>query len=476
MITVLPVETPGLGDRTYLAHDGSVALVVDPQRDYDRVTALADAAGVRITHVFETHIHNDYVTGGLALARDVGAQYLVNADDEVSYERTPVRDGQVIEVGDTMRVRVIHTPGHTHTHLSYALEAGGEQVAVFTGGSLLYGTTGRPDLLGPDHTDTLVRAQWRSARRLAEELPDETAVYPTHGFGSFCSATQATGVASTIGEEKRTNTALTADEEAYVEQLLAGLDAYPAYYAHMGAANSGGPGKPDLSPPSVADPAELRRRIEAGEWVVDLRDRTAFAAGHLAGSLNFGLDGPFVTYLGWLIPWGTPLTLLGESAADVAEAQRELVRIGIDRPAAMATGGPEDWTGGEPLAAYERATFGDLKDALAGDDHLVVLDVRRNQERDKAHIPGTVHIPIHEVPGRLEEIPAGRVWVHCAGGYRAGVVAALLHARGRDVIAVDDSFDNAHDLGLCALPSAIPATPATPASPATPDNRQESPA
>ncbi|MCG3042896.1 MBL fold metallo-hydrolase [Streptomyces fenghuangensis] len=459
MITVLPIETPGLGDRTYLVHDGSTALVVDPQRDYDRVTAPAEAAGVRITHVFETHIHNDYVTGGLALARETGAQYLVNADDEVSYERTGIRDGDVVEVG-TMRVRVIHTPGHTHTHLSFALEADGEQIAVFTGGSLLYGSTGRPDLLGPDHTDTLVRAQWRSAHRLAKELPDSTAVYPTHGFGSFCSATQSAGLSSTIGEEKKTNTALTADEEAYVEQLLAGLDAYPAYYAHMGPANSGGPGKPDLSPPSVADPAELRHRIEAGEWVVDLRDRTAFAAGHLAGSLNFGLDGQFITYLGWLIPWGTPVTLLGESAEDVAEAQREMVRIGIDRPAAMATGGPEDWAGGEPLAAYERAGFEDLKTALDkssdGGEEFVVLDVRRDQERAEAHIPGSVHIPVHEVPGRIGEIPAGRVWVHCAGGYRAGVVAALLDARGRDVVAIDDSFDNARALGLCSVPTQAP--------------------
>ncbi|WP_410535198.1 MBL fold metallo-hydrolase [Streptomyces sp. KL2] len=459
MITVLPIETPGLGDRTYLAHDGSTALVVDPQRDYDRVTAPAEAAGVRITHVFETHIHNDYVTGGLALARETGAQYLVNADDEVSYERTGVRDGDIVEVG-TMRVRVIHTPGHTHTHLSFALEADGEQIAVFTGGSLLYGSTGRPDLLGPDHTDSLVRAQWRSAHRLAKELPDSTAVYPTHGFGSFCSATRSAGPSSTIGEEKRTNSALTTDEDAYVEQLLAGLDAYPAYYAHMGPANSRGPGKPDLSAPSVADPAELRRRIEAGEWVVDLRDRTAFAAGHLAGSLNFGLDGQFVTYLGWLIPWGTPVTLLGETAEEVAEAQREMVRIGMDRPAAMATGGPEDWAGGEPPAAYERATFEDLEAALDkssdGGEEFVVLDVRRDRERGEAHIPGSVHIPVHEVPDRLGEIPAGRVWVHCAGGYRAGVVAALLDARGRDVVAVDDSFDNARGLGLCRAADETP--------------------
>ena len=444
MITVLPVETPGLGDRTYLAHDGSVALVVDPQRDYDRVTALADAAGVRITHVFETHIHNDYVTGGLALAREVGALYLVNADDEVSYERTPVRDDQVIEVGDTMRVRAIHTPGHTHTHLSYALEAGGEQIAVFTGGSLLYGTTGRPDLLGPDHTDTLVRAQWRSAHRLAEELPDETAVYPTHGFGSFCSATQASGLSSTIGEEKRTNTALTADEEAYVQQLLAGLDAYPAYYAHMGPANSGGPGKPDLSAPSVADPAELRRRIEDGEWVVDLRHRADYAAGHVPGTLNFGTDGMLATYLGWLLPWGTPVTLLGATADDVAAVQRELVRIGIDRPAAMAVGGPASWAPERGTRSYRVVDFEDL----AAADDATVLDVRRDSEWREAHIADAAHVPLHELPARMGDVPDAELWVHCASGFRAGIAASRLAAAGRPVVLVDDDFERAEKAGL----------------------------
>jgi glyoxylase-like metal-dependent hydrolase (beta-lactamase superfamily II)/rhodanese-related sulfurtransferase len=451
-ITVLPLDTPGLGDRTYLAHDGEVALVVDPQRDYDRVLGLAQAAGVRITHVFESHIHNDYVTGGYELARETGAQYLLNADDPVSFERIGVRDGDVVEVGPTMRVRVLLTPGHTHTHLSFALSDGpaddAEPVAVFTGGSLLYGSTGRPDLLGPDHTDTLAHAQWHSARRLAAELPDPTAVYPTHGFGSFCSATQSSGIASTIGQEKLANPALTQDLESYVAELLAGLDAYPAYYAHMGPANSAGPGAIDLAPPAVADPAELRRRIDAGEWVVDLRNRTAFAAGHVTGTLNFGLDGQFVTYLAWLLPWGTPVTLLGETAEDVAEAQRELVRVGIDRPAAMATGTPEDWSGGEPLRSYRTATFADLAAGFAGGARPVVLDVRRNQERTEQHIAGSVHIPIHEVLHRLDEIPAGPVWVHCAGGYRAGVVAALLDAHGIDVVAIDDSFDNAGPAGL----------------------------
>ena len=262
-----------------------------------------------------------------------------------------------------MTVRVLHTPGHTHTHLAYAVSHGGHPVAVFTGGSLLYGSTGRPDLLGPDHTDALVRAQWRSARRLADELPDDTAVYPTHGFGSFCSATQSDATTSTIGRERVVNPVLLRDERAFVEELLAGLDAHPAYYAHMAPANLAGPAAPDLSPPALADPAELRARIEAGEWVVDLRAGTAFAAGHVAGSLSFPLDGQFVTYLGWLIPWGTPVTLLGATADAVAEAQRELVRIGIDRPAAAAVGGPRDWAGGVPLATYRRASFDELAGA-----------------------------------------------------------------------------------------------------------------
>ena len=313
MAEVLPIETPTLGDRSYLAHDGEVAVVIDPQRDTDRITALAGQEGVRITHVAETHIHNDYVSGGLALARATGASYLVNGADPVRFDRQPVADGDVIQVGPAIRLRVVATPGHTFTHLSYVLESAGQVAGVFTGGSLLFGSTGRPDLLGPDNTVRLARAQHASARRLARELPDSAQVFPTHGFGSFCAATQAQATASTIGREKQVNPALTLGEQAYVETLLAGLDAYPAYYAHMGPANLAGPGRADLSPPGRADPAEIRRRISAGEWVVDLRDRVAFAAGFVPGTFCFSLDGSFASYLGWVLPWGTPLTLLGET-------------------------------------------------------------------------------------------------------------------------------------------------------------------
>ncbi len=451
---IVPIETPTLGDRSYLVHDGRVGMVIDPQRDIDRVLELAHTEGVRITHIFETHIHNDYVTGGLALARETGAAYHVNADDPVAYERTGVRDGDVIDVTPLLRVRVLATPGHTYTHLSYALEERGAPTAVFSGGSLLFGSTGRPDLLGSTHTHDLVHHQYTSAQRLAAELPDQTRVMPTHGFGSFCSATQSEATASTIGVEKATNPVLTQDEQRYVTELLAGLDAFPAYYAQMGPANTAGPAAPDLSPPETADALQLRRRLEEGEWLVDLRTRTAFAAGHAPGTLNFGLDGSFATYLGWLIPWGTPVTLLGETADQVAQAQREMVRIGIDRPASAATGGPDQWTDG-PLGTVERATFADLAH-VRHHRHVVVLDVRRRLERAESHIDGTVHIPLHELLQRADEVPAGELWVHCAAGYRASIASSILLAMGHRVIAVDDDYSNAAAAGLPVTSAADP--------------------
>jgi len=453
MVEVLAIETPALGDRSYLVHDGETALVIDPQRDIDRVIALASGAGVRITHVAETHMHNDYVTGGFALARAAGAAYLVSADDPVSFDRTPVSDGDLVEIGG-MRAQALATPGHTFSHLSYVVEAGdgaagGEVAGVFTGGSLLYGSTGRTDLLGPDATAALTHAQWASARRLARELPDSARIFPTHGFGSFCSATQSEAASSTIGHEKLANPVLTLDESSYVESLLAGLDAWPAYYAHMAPANLAGPAGPDLSPPRPADAAELRRRIEAGEWVVDLRDRIAFAAGHMPGTLSFPLDNRFATYLGWMIPWGTPLTLLGDSPEQVSQAQRELARIGIDRPAAAASGRPENWAGERGVASLRLAKFGDLAAATgAGTGGPVVLDVRRRLEWEAGHLAGAVHIPLHELPGRAAELPPGEVWVHCESGYRSVLAASILAARGRRVVSVNDDFANAAAAGL----------------------------
>jgi hydroxyacylglutathione hydrolase len=447
MTEIVTIETPSLGDRSYLATDGTVAVVIDPQRDFDRVIAAADERGVRITDVFETHIHNDYVTGGLALAAQAGARYHVNAADRVSFERTPVTDGEVVEAG-SMTLRALSTPGHTFTHLSYALADGDRVIAAFTGGSLLIGSTGRTDLLGQAHQTELARAQFRSARYLVRELPPDAQVCPTHGFGSFCAATPATGSSSTVAGQQHANPALTMEEAEYVEHMLAGLDAYPAYYAHMGPANAAGPAAPDLSPPRPAEPAELRRRIDAGEWVVDLRSRTAFAAGHVRGALHFELGDNLATYLGWLIPWGMPLTLLAASTDDLIAAQRHLARIGIDRPGAGVAAPPQEWADGEPLRSYPVADFTAVAEARGAQESMILLDVRRDPEWRSARIEGAVHIPLHELAGRIGEIPSGRVWVHCQAGYRASVAASILDAAGRDVVLIDDDIGCAQASGL----------------------------
>jgi hydroxyacylglutathione hydrolase len=441
------IETSGLGDRSYLATDGATAVVVDPQRDIDRVQALLDEHGVRLAYVLETHIHNDYVTGGLELAQHTGAEYVVSADDDVSFERTPVREGDLLSAG-SMRIRALHTPGHTFHHLSYVLEnAEGNPEAVFTGGSMLFGTSGRTDLVAAEHTDTLTRKQFSSLRRLVAELPAETEVYPTHGFGSFCSATPATGDASTIGQEKRDNPALTMEEQEYVDTLLSGLSAYPAYYERMAPINRQGPAPVDLSLPEKVDAAELRRRIETGEWVVDLRERTAFAAGHLAGSLGFELSTSFVTYLGWLYRWGTPLTLVGESMDQVAEAKRELVRIGIDSLAGVAAGDIAALADGGEVRSYPVSDFAGLAGTKAERD-VHVLDARRHEERAQGGVTGSQHIALHELGDRSDEVPQGEVWVYCGSGYRASIAASILDRPGRDIVLINDSYDSAKEAGL----------------------------
>jgi hydroxyacylglutathione hydrolase len=446
-VSIETLETTSLGDRSYLATDGELAVVIDPQRDIDRVQNLIKQRDLSLSHVLETHIHNDYVTGGYELARMTGATYVVSADDDVSFERHSVRDGDVLEVG-TMRLRVLHTPGHTHHHLSYALEdAEGKVHGVFTGGSMLYGATGRTDLVGPDYTVELTHLQFHSVRRLVADLPDDTPVFPTHGFGSFCSATPTDGDASTVGHQATVNPALTKKEQEFVDTLLAGLDAYPAYYTHMAPINRAGPAPVDLSMPSPVDPTELRRRIDTGEWVVDLRNRTAFAAGHLAGSLGFELSTSFVTYLGWLHQWGAPLTLIGESEQQVLDARRELARIGVDQVSGAAVGPITTLAGGESLRTYPVADFADLAEAMQ-ERTVHVLDARLGGENADASVPGAQHIPLHELLERRAEVPDGEIWVHCGSGYRASIAASILDDDTRNLVLVDDDFDNAGKAGL----------------------------
>lgn len=449
---IVTIETPSLGDRSYLVHDGAEGLVIDPQRDVDRVLDAATDAGVTITHIAETHVHNDYVSGGLTLARMTGARYLHAAAEPLRFDHVGVEDGDTVEVG-SLRVEVVHTPGHTPHHLSYVVTSGDGDgpPAAFTGGSLLLGSVGRTDLIGPEATEDLTRAQYRSAHDLADRLGDHARIYPTHGFGSFCSSAESDGESDgTMATERVVNVALTAtDEDSFVDQLVAGLDAYPRYYAHMGPLNLAGGVAVDLSPPAEIDPVDLARRIHRGEWVIDLRPRRAFAASHVAGTIGVELASSFSTYLAWLLPWGMPVTLLADSPDDIADAQRQLVRVGLDRPSGAAVGDPDTWAPDADRSHYRVVDFAELAD----EPDLGVLDVRLVGQFKAGHLADATNIPLHDLLARLDDVPPGTVAVHCASGYRASIATALLDRAGHDVVLVDDDYANAAASGRAVVES-----------------------
>jgi hydroxyacylglutathione hydrolase len=449
---IATIETPELGDRSYVILADDQAIAVDPQRDLDRVLALLAEHGRKLTHVLETHVHNDYISGASELCRVTGATLVIPAGESVGYARQSITDGERISVG-AFTLRAVHTPGHSATHMAYVLEEDGRAVAAFTGGSLLLGSVGRTDLVGPWATDRLSHLQFRSARRLTAELPDETAILPTHGFGSLCSAGFPMGgpESADIHPQRAENPAMLMEEDPFVARLVSGLDAFPRYYSYMPALNRAGGGAADLALPALSDAGGLAERARTGEWVVDVRPRADFAARHIVGTLGFELSGPMTTYLGWLFPWGSPLSLIGASVADLTAARLALARIGLEKIAACgvseaANGGGDPWAGVE-TGSYPLVGFLELKEFI-GAPGEVVVDVRLRGEYRDGHLAVALHIPLHELADRMDEIPEGRVWVHCAAGYRAAVSGSMLARAGRDVMVVSDQIGNAIACGL----------------------------
>lgn len=437
-LTVISLDTPTLGDRGYIAHDGKTALVVDPQRDIDRVEQVLSDNNLTLGAVVETHMHNDYVSGGLVLSQNYQATYITSAEDPVAFKRTAAHDLDEFAIGN-FGIQALHTPGHTFTHLSYVLhDESGKSIGIFTGGSLLHGSTGRPDLLGDSFAAELARLQHGSAHRITELLEESTPIYPTHGFGSFCAATSTSGTSSTVKDEKRGNPALLLPIEQFVTQTLAGLDDFPAYYKHMGPRNHAGAAPIDLSELSRLSADELLKTIASDTWVVDLRDKELWAEGHLAGTVNFGVSGSFATYLGWLFPYEKELVLISDQAEHIALAQRELVRIGIDRPKASFLGDVKSIGGTVPTPLVQ---FKDVP-AILSDSSIRVLDVRRNSEREASHIANSSHIPLHELAERMNELPTDKnLWVHCAGAYRASIAASIIQNAGFNVVLINEPYE-----------------------------------
>lgn len=459
-LKIINIDTPSLGDRSYIAHDGKIAVAIDPQRDIDRVTAILAEEGVELGAVVETHMHNDYVSGGLVLAREYGARYITSKEDPVKFERTPASDLEEFLIGD-FALKALATPGHTFTHLSYILlNRNSVAEAIFTGGSLLHGSTGRPDLLGPGHAKALAAHQHSSANRIVNMLEANISIYPTHGFGSFCAATATSGDSSTIADEKNGNPALLLSADEFVEQTLAGLDAFPTYYKYMGPANHAGAAPIDLSALRKMSSEEIVKEMKAGTWVIDLRHRDLWSEGHLTGSINFGLEGSFATYFGWIFPYEKEVILISDQKEDISKAQRELVRIGIDRPKGSFVGGIASIS---EETSVKKVTFEDVPQALIDEDKLV-LDVRRNGERKGSHIVGSIHIPLHQLEEKVNTLPKDKeIWVHCAGAYRASAAVGLLERANLHPVLINEPYEKALTVpGLKISSEGVDTTPVAP--------------
>ncbi|HEX6230213.1 MAG TPA: MBL fold metallo-hydrolase [Actinomycetota bacterium] len=425
--------TPGLGDNSYVLSSGDEAIAVDPQRDVARFLEAARSRRARIRYAIETHVHNDYVSGAAELREAAGAEIVGPARARFAFPFRPVDDGEELPVGD-LRLVALATSGHTPEHMSYVLHRGDGPVALFSGGSLIVGSAGRTDLLGPEQAEELARAQFRTMRRLAE-LPNGVALLPTHGAGSFCATSPPGGErTSSLGAERASNPALAdVDEETFVRQQLSGLMAFPDYYVHMAPINRAGPrvyGRVPLPPPLPAE--RVASLLSEGACLVDAREGSAFAAGHVPGSLNVPLEASFGSYVGWLVPFGSPVVLLLPGRGALEEAATQLFRIGYERLEGHLDGGVHAWRAeGRGLASYPTLEVEDLLGELDRGEAGDVVDVRQRTEWDEGHLDGSRHVFVGDLPDRLDGFDRTvRTTIVCASGHRSSMAASLLAREG----------------------------------------------
>jgi hydroxyacylglutathione hydrolase len=429
------------------------AIVIDPNRAVDQYIAAAEADGLRITAVTETHIHADFVSGTRELAERTGAtMYLSDAGPpewQYAFRDDPrvvlLTGGQRIRIGN-IQIEPIHTPGHTPEHLSFLVTDGAatdEPLGIATGDFVFVGDVGRPDLLEKaarvsGASDSSARDLFRSVQAF-KQLPDHLQIWPGHGAGSACGKGIGAVPQSTVGYERRTNWAFAIEEEdAFVRQVLSGQPEPPRYFGIMKRINRDGPRVLGSFPsPERLAESRLPDLLERGAVVVDTRPASAFAAGHIPGTLSIPLNRSFATYAGSLLPYDRDLIFLLEGGeAAVPAIVHQLVMIGLDRIAGYV--GPEAidiWAGtGRPLAMIPQVTPAEL--ARLGSNGTVILDVRGESEWRTARLPDALLIPLPELPARVGEVPADkRVVVQCATGSRAAIAASLLRAGGHEDVA-----------------------------------------
>lgn len=432
-VDLVPLVDEGLGNSAYLVDLGDGrALVVDVSLDLRQAYRAAGQRGLRLAFAAETHLHADFLSGARRLSADEGARVLASAAGDREFDHIGLRDGDEIDLGG-LRLRAWTTPGHTHEHLSFVLLDGEQPMGVFTGGSLLVGAAARTDLVAPERTEALARAQYASLQRLIT-LPDDVAVWPTHGAGSFCSAPPGADRTSSIGREKATNPLLQADgEDAFVDALLGSLGSFPPYFLRLAEINRRGSGV-QYRPPALAplDVVTVRTLLADGAHVVDVRPVTAFAAGHLPGALSIPLRPVFASWLGWLAPHDRPLIIVRDPDQAAAEIAWQATKIGYDNVAGELAGGLTAWdAAGQPVTRTRLVRADEI--GATG-----VLDIRQTPEFAAGHLPGADHIELGDLAARAGDLPTEPRVLMCGHGERAMSAASLLERAGHRDLAVLD--------------------------------------
>ena len=427
---------PELGNTSYLVSDpdSGVAAVIDPMRDVSQYLDAADRLGVRITHALETHSHNDFISGARELAREVGARIGAAQTARLTFDHLPLGAGSSIPLG-RWQLGTRPSPGHTPSHVSYLL-AGPERrpLGLFSGGALMAGAIARTDLFGPDRAASLALEAYRTLHVRLRDLPDDVALYPTHGGGSFCATGAPAGKTSTLGEERLSNPYLqTTDLMAFMARALH-QTRHPDYYAEMTELNRTGArlaGR-DLPPLRRLTAEGVAEACAGGAVVVDVRPGRAFDREHIPGSLCIGLSGAFSAWVGWLVPRKRPIVLAGGTEREHEQAQRQLFRIGYDEVLGALDGGVEAWrAGGREVGRFESAEVAELATWILSGERLSVLDVRNEDEWVHGHVPGAQHVHVADIPHHAHEVAHDApVAVYCAAGYRSAIAASLLGRAG----------------------------------------------
>jgi hydroxyacylglutathione hydrolase len=430
-VTVEALVDVGLGNSAYLVDLGDGrALAVDAARDLRSVRELAARRGLKVAYAADTHLHADFLSGAVQLAATDDAVVLASATGNRAFPHRGLRDGDEVDLGG-LRLRAWATPGHTDEHLAFLLLDGETPIGVFTGGSLIVGAAARTDLVATERTEELARAQYHSLQRLMV-LPDHVAVWPTHGAGSFCSSPPGSERTSTIGQERATNALLAAaSEDEFVTRLLGSLGSFPTYFRWLGEANRRGPAV--LPEPLTLEPLtveQVRRLVDDGATIVDVRPIKEYAAAHIPGSLSIELRSALGTWLGWLLPQAAEIVVLRSLDQDPAEILGQAAKVGYDIAGELAGGIPA-WTGADltttSTALVTPSTMSDLER---------VLDIRQDSEFAAGHVPGAEHSELGSLANGAAALADGPVTVMCGHGERAMSAASVLERAGRDDASV----------------------------------------